>query len=388
MGLAGGKRKKGRTPNPGLSGLVESVALVVNPGDPPKKKGKRKMATKRKGRRKASRSTRRSSSRKTTNRKRSHRKKAKKRRKNPASVSTRKAYGNKRAGRRNNPKTTRRKRRRTSNPSKLSMRGLMQILPSVGWTAAGWSLSGVITMLMGDKNVNKIAAWTWMKGRPGRAQAFISGVTWIGLWFLVDKVAYLKKESRRSNLLRGAGLRFIWDMINGFMPTDGWGKKVRTVFGLNQIKTIAPSAAAAAAAKRKAGTKPTGYTNVGYDPYDDYGDYGYDDYGYDDNGMLSGHGQHWMGSGIHAPHIPGNNNTLGFHYANWQPAQPSGHALMPGQVAQSATVNPLGFHYANWQPAEPIGQPVASGMAQSPYGAAEVNPLAGANPAAFKPAFR
>jgi hypothetical protein len=351
--LAGGKKKKGRAHNPAS---LDAIALVVNPSDPPSKKGTKSMARRKKKRRKKS-------TRKRTATKR--------RRKNPG-MSTRRKYSNKRAARTVNKsrrrrrtykkKTSRRRRRNVGGLGKISWKNITRMLPALGWTAVGWSLSGIIQAAVGDGRIAQLTKWGMLRGNPQRARAVVSGLTWIGLWFAIDKVDYLKKPQRKDNLLRGAGLRFLWDAINGWMPSTGYGKKVRTIFGLQRANLRGGQASiyGGRGPARTAYDPYTGQPRVVSAGYDDMG-YGYDDmmdFDYDP--------------------------MLGFHYENWQGASPSGLALQPHG---HAVAQPLGFHYENWQGASP------SGLALQPSAQAVASPLglsAAHNPyrPAFRPAFR
>lgn len=248
-----GSLVEGRAPNPAPLGQ-STLALLVNPSTPPrKKKGKKAVATVKKKKRGKSKK-RKPNAKKSTGRKANSKnvkvevsvvpvtkkgtptKKGKK--KTYTATGTRTANGKKRGKRKNNGKKRGRKRNgmRTMNSTLAGLmndkpENLANLIDPVASGLAAWVVPGLIYVIIPKEERGKLAAY-FGEGDVGqaRARAVLSGLSLVAAWFGTNKVAALKQ--RRIPILMGAGIRFAYDLFGALLPKEGLSGNIRAMVGL------------------------------------------------------------------------------------------------------------------------------------------------------------
>lgn len=244
--------RDGRAPNPG------SLAVLVNPSDPPKKKGTKMAKHKKKQSAKARAASMKNlqKARAALGQGRKANSPAKKRKKNQqeASESQKKTATKRKTveaksvsvsrGEKGHLKVSYRKRNPDTSDvlgRNFSFQAVMESFGPVLMAVGGWAFSGVIQAILGSENRVKLAqSLVAQGGNPkdglSRSKALISGLSYLAVWLLTEKVDALEKYKKPARI--GAGIRLAFDVADMLLPraTDPnagmWGPGFRSLLGL------------------------------------------------------------------------------------------------------------------------------------------------------------
>lgn len=248
-----GSLVEGRAPNPAPLGQ-STLALLVNPSTPPrKKKGKKAVATVKKKKRGKSKKRKPNQSAKPKKARSTSKnvniaiaiEPTTKKGKKTGKISSYKAQGErltngKKRGkkRKKNGKKRGRKRNgmRTMNSTLAGLmndkpENLANLIDPVASGLAAWVVPGLIYVIIPKEERGKLAAY-FGEGDVGqaRARAVLSGLSLVAAWFGTNKVAALKQ--RRIPILMGAGIRFAYDLFGALLPKEGLSGNIRAMVGL------------------------------------------------------------------------------------------------------------------------------------------------------------